>query len=230
MKIKGWDIGLLFLILLIATVGARIFYIYCFMDDIVISKNVHNQMEVIGLSSVFGDNFSLMTLYFLALELVSYMVGSLESAVVCLNVIFQCLTIIILFWYIYYVSRKYYCFRLSMILAVFPAYIYKISSVDSYNMSVFLMLVLLILVLTIYSKIVMAFSKNSDNIDNKEDSSMREIVMAENETTEVKMIDNPLPMPKRREHKEMDFAIELTPENDDFDIKELPEGDDFDID
>jgi hypothetical protein len=73
------------------------------------------------------------------------------------------------------------------------------------------------------------FSKNKKNIDNKEDSSMKEIVMADYEDTEVKLLDNPLPMPKRKEHKEMDFAIELTPENDDFDIKELPEGDDFDI-
>jgi hypothetical protein len=229
MKIKGWDIGLLFLILLIATVGARIYYVNCLMTDIVISEDVHNHVEVIGLSSVFGDKFSLRTLYYAALNLIYYMLGSLESAGVCLNIIFQCFTIIIVFWYIYYVSRKYYCFRLSMLLAVFPAYIYKISTVDYYNMVVFLWVVLIIVVLLANRKINLIFSKNKKNIDNKEDSSMKEIVMADYEDTEVKLLDNPLPMPKRKEHKEMDFAIELTPENDDFDIKELPEGDDFDI-
>jgi hypothetical protein len=229
MKVKGWDIGLLFLLLLIATVGVRIYYVNCLMADIVMSEDVHNHVEVIGLSSVFGAGFNLKTLYFAALYLIYYVLGNLENAGVCLNVIFQTFTIMIIFWYVYHVSKKYYCFRISMLFAVFPAYIYKISMVDYYNMVVFLWVALIIVVLLANRKINSILGKKKKNIDSEEDSSMREIVLADYEDTQVKLLDNPLPLPKRREHREMEFAIELTPENDDFDIKELPEGDDFDI-
>ena len=46
----------------------------------------------------------------------------------------------------------------------------------------------------------------------------------------VKYIENPLPVPKRREHKEMSYAInELTSENDDYDVKDMTGMDFFDI-
>ena len=49
-------------------------------------------------------------------------------------------------------------------------------------------------------------------------------------TKKVKYIENPLPVPKRREHKEMSYAInELTSENDDYDVKDMTGMDFFDI-
>jgi hypothetical protein len=172
------------------------------MDEVVISEDVYKYMNI---------------------------VDDLGSLGVCLNVVFQTITIILVFWYIYYALRKYYCFRISMLLAVFPAYINKISTVNYYNISVLVLTLLIIALLVVYGKISAVSAKKKKNIGNEENSSMREIEMAEIENKQVKMLDNPLPVPKRREHREMEFAIELTPENDDFDIKELPEGDDFDI-
>jgi hypothetical protein len=106
-------------------------------------------------------------------------------------------------------------------------------------MVVLLLAVLVVIVLMAEKVIEAVFRNKNKNTGNEEvldveesvyvDSSMKEIVMADFEDKQVKFLDNPLPVPKRREHKEMDFAIELTPDNDDFDIKELPEGDDFDI-
>jgi hypothetical protein len=60
---------------------------------------------------------------------------------------------------------------------------------------------------------------------------MREIKLEDIETTKkVKYIENPLPVPKRREHKEMSYAInELTSENDDYDVKDMTGMDFFDI-
>ena len=56
---------------------------------------------------------------------------------------------------------------------------------------------------------------------------MREIKL---EDIETKYIENPLPVPKRREHKEMSYAInELTSENDDYDVKDMTGMDFFDI-
>jgi len=41
-------------------------------------------------------------------------------------------------------------------------------------------------------------------------------------------IENPLPVPKRREHREMDYALAVD-ENDDYDIQDMSGKDFFDI-
>lgn len=59
---------------------------------------------------------------------------------------------------------------------------------------------------------------------------MKEIVFDHKEKKKkVKLIENPLPVPKRREHKEMDFAVVLHNDNDDYDIKDVSGMDYFDI-
>lgn len=59
---------------------------------------------------------------------------------------------------------------------------------------------------------------------------MKEIILDEEEKKKnVIYIENPLPVPKRREHKEMDFAVELCNDNDDYDIKDVSGMDFFDI-
>lgn len=59
---------------------------------------------------------------------------------------------------------------------------------------------------------------------------MKEIVMDnEGKQKNIKFIENPLPVPKRREHKEMDFAVILHNDNDDYDIKDVSGMDFFDI-
>ncbi len=45
----------------------------------------------------------------------------------------------------------------------------------------------------------------------------------------VQYIENPLPVPKRREHKEMDYAFEPTGKDDDYDVRDLTGKDYFDI-
>lgn len=56
---------------------------------------------------------------------------------------------------------------------------------------------------------------------------MKEIT-ADEEKNKVKYIDNPLPVPKRRAHKQMEYSIEVD-ENDDFDIKDMTGMDFYDI-
>lgn len=59
---------------------------------------------------------------------------------------------------------------------------------------------------------------------------MKEIILDEDDKKKkVKFIENPLPVPKRHEHKEMEFAVELQDDNDDYDIKDISEMDFFDI-
>lgn len=58
---------------------------------------------------------------------------------------------------------------------------------------------------------------------------MREIIVDDEEKKKkVKYLENPLPLPKRREHKEMDFAVTLN-HDDDFDIKDISGMDFYDI-
>ena len=77
--------------------------------------------------------------------------------------------------------------------------------------------------------------KETSKEDKKEESEnvpagMKEIILDEEEKKKnVKFIENPLPVPKRREHKEMDFAVELRDDNDDYDIKDVSGMDFFDI-
>lgn len=59
---------------------------------------------------------------------------------------------------------------------------------------------------------------------------MKEIILDEEEKKKkVKFIENPLPVPKRHEHKEMDFSVELQEDNDDYDINDVSGMDFFDI-
>ena len=61
------------------------------------------------------------------------------------------------------------------------------------------------------------------------DRSMREIHYDDLEDKKVQYIENPLPVPKRREHKKMDFAFEPTDSNDDYDLKDMTNKDFYDI-
>lgn len=77
--------------------------------------------------------------------------------------------------------------------------------------------------------------KNEEKKEQQEDrtitpSGMREIKLEDVENgKKVKYIENPLPVPKRREHRKMDYAVELTSANDDYDIKDMTGMDFFDI-
>lgn len=57
---------------------------------------------------------------------------------------------------------------------------------------------------------------------------MKEIVMEGAKPEKPRFIENPLPVPMRREHKEMDYIIEVS-ENDDYDITDMTGKDFFDI-
>ena len=65
-----------------------------------------------------------------------------------------------------------------------------------------------------------------ENNDLVKPAGMREIIVDEPKHT--KYIENPLPVPKKRAHKELDYSI-LVSDTDDFDIKDLSEMDYYDI-
>lgn len=64
--------------------------------------------------------------------------------------------------------------------------------------------------------------------DSAWDTSIKEIVLDDLLEQDVDYIKNPLPVPKRRKHKAMDYALDLKG-NDDFDLKDLGGKDFYDI-
>ena len=58
---------------------------------------------------------------------------------------------------------------------------------------------------------------------------MVEIQMEDAEKNKTQYIENPLPVPKRKEHKQMDYAIDTLNENDDFDIMDMTGMEFYDI-
>ena len=60
-----------------------------------------------------------------------------------------------------------------------------------------------------------------------EDTAEKEEVMSKQETEKPRMIENPLPLPKKREHREMDYAYEVSEDRMHFDV-EIRDQDDFD--
>lgn len=57
---------------------------------------------------------------------------------------------------------------------------------------------------------------------------MKEIRLEDVDSSKTKYIDNPLPVPKRREHREMDYLISVS-DNDDYDITDMTGMDFYDI-
>ena len=63
----------------------------------------------------------------------------------------------------------------------------------------------------------------------KEKLDMREILPEDIEVKKTEFIENPLPLPKKKEHKKMDYAVELSLDNDDYDIVDMTGMDFYDI-
>lgn len=235
MKVKGWDIGLLFIILVISTVGVRVYYINHLMANVVINEDVYNQMKIIDvngslavLSSIFHVNSIFNSIYLTLLYLAYLVIRNYTVAGVYLNIVFQTLTMILLFCYIYHVTRKYITFRICMLLTVFPSYVRRISFIDNNNMKILIIVCVAVVVLTGMDMVFNMINKRKNKAEEvHNDTPMKEEIALGD--IEGKPLENPLPVPKRKKHKEMDYAVNLTEENNDFDIKQLPDNDDFDI-
>jgi hypothetical protein len=228
MKKKSLDVWVLFLILVTTTIAIRLFYLKYFTDGVVVNEDIYNQIKNINANDITKGLSDINSIYLAILYLASFIFNSYTGAGVYLNVFFQTVTIIIIFWDIYLVTKKYYAFRVSMLLAVFPTYIKRVSVLGTYNMYFMLGILLIVIVMVIVRKIFDIM--NGRKIENSKCDEIKEIQMEEAALVyeKVKFLENPLPVPKTREHKTMDYAVEVA-DDDDFDIKDISDNDDFDI-
>ncbi len=218
MKKKSWISGLFLFLLVGISVAVRVYYILMLMGEVEISNT---------------DIF--------------------------LNTVCQILTIMIVFFIVKAISNRDIGFGAGLVFSVLPAYVVQIAYISSLNFVIFLGALTLVIVLSILRQIFKGsrrgrteqstpgmdldsqttqedtlgrIAKQDAYIKPQMDTSLKEIRLDDLEELENKnlqFIENPLPMPKRREHKEMDYTVEISTENDDFDLKDLSGKDFFDI-
>lgn len=218
MKKKGWISGLFLFLLVGISIAVRVYYILMLMGEVEISAT---------------DIF--------------------------LNTVCQILTIIIVFFIVKAISNRDIGFGAGLVFSVLPAYVSQIAYASYVNLAIFLGALTLVILTSILRRIFKGSRKqktedsaqstlnmDSDSQTAQEnsttqqetyikpqmDTSLKEIKLDDLEESENKspqFIENPLPMPKRKEHKEMDYVVEISTENDDFDLKDLSGKDFFDI-
>ena len=255
MKKRSWLTGLFLTILASIAIIVRVYYVNRLMAEVNISEDIYNAAKVSigasGLTSAFADGFRMQSLYICNLYLAFLIFGNFTVSGVYLNILYQVLTVLLVFIAIKNVTNRYIAFAGSLILAILPIYISTLSEVTMQNMILCIAALIGTVVITVirwmYHRHVM--KKNAANkilpnkTDLKEDmekepdisanflmdTSLKEIRYEELEENRIQYIENPLPVPKRREHKEMDYAFEPTGKDDDYDIKDLAGKDFYDI-
>lgn len=243
------------IILSCITIIVRIYYVNYLMSEVNIDEDIYNAAKVStvanGLTSTFAGGFQIQSLYICNLYLAFLLFGNFTVAGVYLNILYQLLTVLLVYIVIKNVANRYWGFAGGLILAILPLYIDTLSEVTIQNMLICIAVLIIAIVISMIRWIYhrhTAKKKTSDQIveektdareDDSEsfdtsinpilDTSLREIRYDDLEEHKIQYIENPLPVPKRREHKEMDYAFEPTGSDDDYDIKDLTDKDFYDI-
>lgn len=228
----------------------RIYYVNNLMDEVSIGENIYNAAKVSlggnGLASAFADGFHMQSLYVYNLYLAFLIFGNFTVAGVYLNILYQVLTVLLIYVIVRNLTNRYLGFAAGLIAAVIPVYVSNLAEVTMLNMEIFIAAIVCsgvtFAVRIFYNRYMgkkkaalsqEAVPENVVIVAEPEagavlDTSMKEIVLDDLEDKKINYIENPLPVPKRREHKEMDFAFELS-DNDDFDLKDMAGKDFYDI-
>ncbi|MDE6052884.1 MAG: glycosyltransferase family 39 protein [Lachnospiraceae bacterium] len=261
MKKRSWITALFLLILSSIALIVRIYYVNRLMAEVNISEDIYNAAKVSigtnGLTSAFTGGFRIRSLYICNLYLAFLIFGNFTVSGVYLNILYQVLTVMLVYIVVKNLTNRYIGFAGSLILAILPIYISTLSEVTIQNMEILIAVLCSTIVISIiqwiYHRHTAKKSVSNKMIANKADSekveksnldsnnafdanmnilpdtSMKEIRYDDLEDNKVQYIENPLPVPKRREHKEMDYAFEPTGSDEDYDVNDLAGKDFYDI-
>lgn len=250
MNKKSWLTGLFIILLSSIAVLVRIYYVNALMTEVNISENIYNAAKVSidtnGLKFAFSEGIHIKSFYICNLYLAFLIFGNFTVAGVYLNILYQVLTILLVYMMLKNLTNRLIGFAGGLILAIFPMYIESLSEVTVFNMELlFAALGCTMIVLAVCSFFRGHAGKADSNtkqmpspplpdaaeesVSILPDTSMKEIHYDDLEENKVQYLENPLPVPKRREHKEMDYAFEPTGKDDDYDVKDMTGKDYFDI-
>lgn len=272
MKNKKFMSVFFLIILAVIAVGVRTFYINSMMAEVNINEDIYNAAKVSsgngGLMSVFDNGVNMQSIYICSLNAAFMIFGNFTVSGVYLNVLYQVITVLLVYIIVRNLSDRYIGFAAGFIAAILPAYVRSLSDVAVLNMEIFIAAVICAIVAFVgrffYNKFYAKYKNKQQKKDIKtiqrqetvpgmaavlpepemapvRDTSLKEIVLDELEDKKEEMaeekagdkkinyIENPLPVPKRREHKEMDFAFEPSGGEDDYDLKDMTGKDFYDI-
>lgn len=245
MRRKSWLTGLFLIILSSVAIIVRVYYVDRLMTEVNINEDIYNAAKAgigrNGLLTAFANGFRIQSLYICNLYLAFLIFGNFTVAGVYLNILYQVLTVILIYIVIMGVTNRYIAFAGSFIVSVLPIYINTLSEVTMQNMEIFIAALISTIVISIIRLInqkrivkkgisgVREENNEISDINSLMDTSMKEILYDDLEDNKVQYIENPLPVPKRREHKEMDYAFEPTGSDDDYDVKDVTGKDYYDI-
>lgn len=250
MNKKSWLTGLFMIILSSIAILVRIYYVNALMTEVNISENIYNAAKVSidtnGLKSAFAEGIHIDSFYICNLYLAFLIFGNFTVAGVYLNILYQVLTILLVYIMLKNLTNRLIGFAGGLILTIFPMYIESLSNVTILNMELLLAVLVCTMVVLAICLFIRRHAKKADSntrqmpspslpdaaeesVSILPDASMKEIHYDDLEENKVQYIENPLPVPKRREHKEMDYAFEPTGKDEDYDMKDMTGKDYFDI-
>lgn len=246
MKNKIWLTLLLIIVLIAFSIGIRGYFITTHyktaaQEDIAADEAFFYQafLTAEGGFAASGTAASaniVQNAYYYLLSLSCMVFGNFAMSGIYLNVFLQLMAVLALFFAVRILSNSYIGFVVSMVLATIPAYI-KITVKASplhltvlFWAAVFLLVSILFRLAGIVVRLLGLDGEivGAETTKREEPLGMKEILPEDIGMKKTQFIENPLPVPKRKEHREMDYAIEPSP-NDDYDITDMTGIDFFDI-
>lgn len=240
-----------FLVLIIISVICYTYYIninnYKIMTDDTLFEAAKIGSSGFMSEGLQSDRNILDTIYVKMLSVFCIFLGNSIKTALYLNVVIELCSVIMVYALLLKIVNIKYSFICSMIYACILLSLKMWSKVDKSSLFLFMLplgLYVFICVCKLFcntiqqkfkSKVQISANTNDENdipvTDGgvKEKIGMREIFPEDIGVKKTEFIENPLPLPKKKEHKKMDYAIELSQDNDDYDILDMTGMDFFDI-
>ncbi len=219
---------LFFAALVCISLTARIYYFDTGIDmDELSLGRVFVGENGIDVSAVFSGGININSVYMLMVSVSCLFFGNNAVAGLYLNVLLQMATVMMIFFAINIVANRYVAFAAGIVAAAAPVYIAFMDDFSGINLTVAAGGAAILLIMLII-KALLLLKKPKVKNKYEGDADMKEIVSPETEEVKTNYIENPLPVPKRKPHKQMDYAVNVK-DDDDYDIKDMTGKDFFDI-
>lgn len=234
MKDKMWITLLLFAMICCFAVAVRVYYISDSSAEILIRDDLLEKARIgeAGFDSagLFAGGVSIEKLYICLLSVSCMFFGNFAIAGVYLNALLQTMTVLALLLAVKWLSNRYISAVIGVVLAAMPLYLQYMYEVSSWNLEILLCAAVLLVPAGLTRKFLCVVrGRRLRRKEVEANTEMEETSREKEPVKKTKFIENPLPVPKRKPHKEMDYAVK-TAENDDYDIQDMSGKDFFDID
>lgn len=238
MKDKAWITPVLSVGLFLGAMAVRIYYIHEGQAELLIKNDILERARIgasgLDAAGLFANGISVETAYVWLLSVSCLLFGNFAIAGVWLNALLQAGTALFAFWGVKWIFNGYVGAAAGIALVAVPQYLHSMYEVSPWNLEILLCAAGLLIPAGLTGKLLRAartrrLKKTEVGTNMETEETLRTDMQTDIPAREIKYIENPLPVPRRRPHKEMDYAVQPA-ENDDYDIKDVADKDFFDID